>query len=83
MRIAPEPAPISLRIHTRVKNEKETREKTGRPHDQWANFAMVLDCETTVDIRQDLNFLWWRFCELKNGAYVCQQEGVDLTDLER
>jgi hypothetical protein len=41
---------------------------------------MVLDCETTVDIRQDFNFLWWRFCELKNSAYVCQLEGVVYAD---
>ena len=80
MRIAPEPAPISLRVHTRETNEKGTGEKTGRPHDQWPNFAMVLDCETTVDIRQDLNFLWWRFCELKDGSYVCQQEGLVYAD---
>jgi hypothetical protein len=41
---------------------------------------MVLDCETTVDVPQDLNFLWWRFCEFKNGIYVCQLEGVVYAD---
>jgi hypothetical protein len=38
------------------------------------------DCETTTDIRQDLNFLWWRFCELRVGTYVCQQEGLVYAD---
>src|SRR5215469_5577573 len=76
----PEPIPISLRVHTRVKNEQPRGEYEGKPHDTWAHFALVLDCETTTDIRQDLNFLWWRFCELKEGAYVCQQEGVVYAD---
>jgi len=80
MRLTPEPAPIFLRVHTRVKDEKERGDRQGRLHDQWANFAMVLDCETTTDIRQDLNFLWWRFCELKQGSYICQQEGVVYAD---
>src|SRR5215469_16389114 len=76
----PEPIPISLRVHTRVKNEQPRGEYEGKPHDTWAHFALVLDCETTTDIRQDLNFLWWRFCELKNDVYVCQQEGVVYAD---
>src|SRR4029434_6478403 len=46
----------------------------------WANFALVFDCETTTDLREDLNFLWWRFCELKAGGYVCQREGVVYRD---
>jgi hypothetical protein len=43
-------------------------------------FALVFDCETTTDSREDLTFLWWRFCELKGGAYVCQREGVVYRD---
>jgi len=31
-------------------------------------------------MRQDLTFLWWRFCELKNGVYTCQREGVVYAD---
>src|SRR5207253_3590618 len=37
-------------------------------------------CETTTDLNQNLTFLWWRFCELKEGAYVSQQEGVVFAD---
>src|SRR6266571_3159721 len=48
--------------------------------DVWARFALIFDCETTTDIRQDLNFLWWRFCELKEGVYICQQEGIVYAD---
>jgi hypothetical protein len=77
---APELAPIVVRIHSRVRNEKARGRdwKTNNP--KWANFALVLDCETTTDIRQDLTFLWWRFCELKNSVYVCQKEGVVYND---
>ena len=58
-------APISLRVHTRVVNEKPSQRGQGRLPDKWARFALVFDCETTIDIRQDLTFLWWRFCERK------------------
>ena len=80
MHLAPEPIPIFLRVHTRVKNGKSRGKSEGKVPDQWANFALVFDCETTTDIRQDLNFLWWRFCELKHGVYVCQQEGLVYAD---
>ena len=76
----PEPIPVLLRVHTRVKNENKRGKYDKKLPDTWAHFALVFDCETTTDIRQDLNFLWWRFCELKDGAYVCQQEGVVYAD---
>jgi len=76
MQLAPEPTPIFVRVHTRVKNEEPRGDSEGKLADKWANFALVLDCECTLDIRQDLTFLWWRFCELKDGKYVCQLEGV-------
>src|SRR5205823_14823666 len=75
-----EPTLIFLRVHTRVKSEQPRGEYEGKLPDTWANFALIFDCETTTDIRQDLNFLWWRFCELKEGVYVCQQEGVVYAD---
>ena len=75
-----EPIPVYLRVHTRVKNENKRGKYDKKLPDTWARFALVFDCETTTDIRQDLNFLWWRFCELKDGAYVCQQEGVVYAD---
>ncbi len=73
--------PIFVRVHTRVTNEMPRNFGDRKPSpDKWANFALVFDCETTTDIRQDLNFLWWRFCELKDGVYVCQQEGLVYAD---
>ena len=71
-----EQSPIFVRVHSRVKGEKKREEHETKARSKWANFALVFDCETTTDLREDLNFLWWRFCELKNGIYVCQREGV-------
>jgi hypothetical protein len=78
-KICPQTAPIFVRVHTRVKNQKR-RIAQGKLPTKWARFALVLDCETTIDMRQDLIFLWWRFCELKNDSYVCQQEGAVYAD---
>jgi hypothetical protein len=80
MKPNPEPAPIFVRVHTRVKDEKQRQNHEGKTRDKWANFALVLDCESAIDTRQDLTFLWWRFCELQNGAYASQQEGVVFAD---
>lgn len=79
-KILPELSPIFLRIHSRVADEKPRHGGEGKLPDKWANFALAFDCETTTDIRQDLNFLWWRFCELKEGRYICQQEGLVYAD---
>jgi len=78
MNLNPELAPIYVRVYSRTKKKAKERWKANTP--KWANFALVLDCETTTDIRQELTFLWWRFCELKNDAYVCQMEGVAYND---
>lgn len=75
----PEPVPVFLRVHTRVRDEKH-RDTDWQPPKKWANFALVFDCETTTDLREGLNFLWWRFCELKAGLYVSQREGVVYAD---
>lgn len=80
MPLRPEPAPIFVRVHTRVENKKARKNYQKYLPPKWANFALVFDTETTNDLRQDLNFLWWRFCELKGGAYVCQQEGIAYGD---
>ncbi|MFL6439446.1 MAG: hypothetical protein ACJ71Q_17860 [Terriglobales bacterium] len=84
-KLVPEALPLYVRVHTRLKQElqRKDKEKPDQPNyrpPQWANFALVFDCETTTDIRQDLTFAWWRFCELKDGIYVAQQEGVIYAD---
>jgi hypothetical protein len=71
---------VFLRVHTRVKNENSRTSRERQRITKWANFALVFDCETTCDVHQALTFLWWRFCELKDGVYICQQEGVVYAD---
>lgn len=80
MNCTPEPTPVFVRVHTRVENEEPRKDREWKLPTKWANFALVFDCETTTDIHQDLNFLWWRFCELKDGQYLCQREGVVYAD---
>lgn len=76
----PELAPVFLRAHTRVMDEQSRTSRERKKLTKWARFALVFDCETTCDQHQALTFLWWRFCELKNGVYICQQEGVVYAD---
>src|SRR5689334_7935245 len=76
MKPSPETGPIYVRVHTRVRDEKPRANLKWKQPKKWANFALILDCETITDMRQDLTFLWWRFCELKNDLYVCQREGL-------
>jgi len=80
VKLPPELAPVFVRAHTRVKHARPRGEREPSHPTTWANFALVFDCETTTDLRQDLTFLWWRFCELKEGGYVCQREGVVYAD---
>jgi hypothetical protein len=82
MKSSPEQATLSVRVHERVVEKKKRKkgEFEGPVPEKWANFALVFDCETTLDLNQNLTFLWWRFCELKNDVYVCQQEGVAYND---
>jgi hypothetical protein len=79
-RFQPEATPVFVRVHTRVVDEKPRKSGGGKLSDKWARFALIFDCETTIDIHQDLNFLWWRFCELRAEKYVCQQEGLVCAD---
>ncbi len=73
--------PIFVRAHTRVLNQKERTKDSDFNYGQWARYALVFDCECTIDdLRQDLTFLWWRFVELKGNRYVCLQEGIAYAD---
>jgi hypothetical protein len=46
----------------------------------WPDHALVWDTESTLDLEQRLNFGVWRFCELRDGAYVPVQEGIFYRD---
>jgi hypothetical protein len=48
---------------------------------KWPKYALVIDCETTIDERQSLTFGFYRLCRLEaNGSYVCVEEGIFYAD---
>jgi hypothetical protein len=54
------------------------RPKTGN---NWARYALIVDCETTTDEQQALLFGAYRFCEAgKDGVYSCIEEGFFYAD---
>jgi hypothetical protein len=88
-----EAMPIFLRVHTeilklpksrRAKTTKAKRESAARqrePEPKWPEYALVIDCETTVDTRQALTFASYRFCQAAaNGQYLCLEEGFFFAD---
>jgi hypothetical protein len=43
---------------------------------KWPNHVLVLDCESRTTADQSLTFGFWQFCELREHAYVCLEEGI-------
>jgi hypothetical protein len=41
----------------------------------------VFDCETRITADLTLTFGFWRFCELRDGKYVCTEEGIFHDDI--
>src|SRR5712692_3618787 len=79
---------IFLRAHTVVEEDvskvveedESKKKKKGHPKakpPKWAQYTLIIDCETTTDGYLDLTFGFFRFCELQpDGNYVCQREGM-------
>jgi hypothetical protein len=74
---------IELRAHT----ERLEKEKSGHDADllriipdKWPGYALVLDCETTVDQWQSLNFGCYRYCLLGQNGYQAVEEGLFYAD---
>lgn len=79
--------PIYVRAYARVVEEKP-RFGSGKREPEpprWARTALVIDFETTTNLEQQLNFGWYRWCELQpDGNYVCVEEGICYAnDLDR
>ena len=76
--------PISLRVHTEVlkgqqERARKTRKKTHDP--KWPEYALVFDCETTIDELQTLIIGAYRFCWAgADGHYDCIEEGFFYAD---
>src|ERR1700722_9385957 len=75
---------LHLRAHVVVSGGKRARatksKASSRTRKLWPDNALIWDTESTLDLEQRLNFGIWRFCELRDGAYVPLQEGIFYRD---
>src|SRR5256885_2137851 len=76
---------IFLRAHTVVVDKPKLVKKKGRlraskKHVKWPQHALVFDCESRTDTRQELTFGFYRILELKEGAYELVEEGAFFDD---
>lgn len=71
---------IYLRAHTVTSTGK--RNGTGNPDSTpiWPSRILIFDTETTVDVKQELTFAAYWKCELKDGKYICSEEGLFYRD---
>jgi hypothetical protein len=72
---------IYLRCHTRILGDKsERRRQFNRPAPE-LRYVLLLDTETTIDSKQNLNFGAYQFCERDlSGNFVCLEEGLFYAD---
>jgi hypothetical protein len=74
---------IYLRAHTVPQTEKEEDAGKRRNVDpKWPDYALVVDSESRITADLTLTFGFWRFCELRDGRYVCTEEGIFHDDNE-
>jgi hypothetical protein len=80
---------IFLRAHTEVVDKKQADKEPEParlvsqllPENFWAQYALVVDCETTTDECLALVFGAYRFCEASlDGVYSCIEEGLFYAD---
>jgi hypothetical protein len=72
---------IYLRCHTHILDEEPSKKMGGRKPPPLPKHVLVLDTETTTDVRQSLNFGAYQFCEAdSNGNYICREEGLLYAD---
>jgi len=67
---------LYLRAHT-ARLENTQRKSTGRGDEpKWADFVLIVDCESRITVDLTLTFGFWRFCEQRGQDYVCVEEGI-------
>ncbi len=72
---------IFLRAHTVVPEKKRKQGQRHAPRESpWPGRILCFDCETLIDATQKLNFSAYRLCELVNGRYICEEEGLFHAD---
>jgi hypothetical protein len=67
---------IYLRSHTVADQKKDPKGSHQQRDPKWPEHALVFDCETRITADQTLTFGFWRFCQLREGAYEALEEGI-------
>ena len=67
---------IYLRAHTVASKRKRKASANPVSTPIWPNRILIFDTETTIDTKQDLTFGVYWLCELKDGKYICSEEGL-------
>ena len=71
---------LYFRAHTvPLDQPQDERSGTGDPRAdlrRWPEFALVFDCESRTDVRQELTFGFYRLLKLKDTIYVLEEEGA-------
>src|SRR5258708_8943571 len=77
---------IYLRAHTIVIDKPKDadggsqRPRTTKEHPKWAEYALVFDCGTRTDTRQELTFGFYRVLQLVDDTYELREEGAFYDD---
>ena len=67
---------IYVRAYTVPVEQEEKKAARSGDEPKWPTYALVFDCETRITADLTLTFGFWRFCELRDGKYVCVEEGI-------
>jgi hypothetical protein len=75
---------LYFRAHTvPLDQPKDERSGTGDPRADLRRspeFALVFDCESRIDVSQELTFGFYRLLKLEGTAYVLEEEGAFFND---
>src|ERR1700729_2433227 len=70
---------IFVRAYTKKREAKSKnfKAKNSSQNDpKWPDHVLVLDCESRLSPDQSLTFGFWQFCEVRERAYICLEEGI-------
>ncbi len=67
---------IYVRAHTVELENKPCKSSSQSSEPKWPDYLLCFDCETRLTADQNLTFGFWEFCELRNGEFVCLDEGI-------
>ena len=76
-----EKLPLYLRTHTEIEVKKPSQFTRRKPLTKYAEYALVIDCETLLDTSQALILCCYQICRLNaEGCYECIEEGLVFPD---